>query len=279
MRWIAFFSLTIAAFLFSPISTTAIADTAIADTAVADTAVAEEIIFTPDYYYVISIGAVQSEVGALVQTGQENGFTVIIICADGLSAYRGDSPTQEEEADLITAKSLLYADELRFLLRLQKEQFDYEVRPGQSGYDLVLTPHQDMTISDLFTYVLTPLNEMGVIGNEVNMEYETFILNPEKSEAPPEGAAIDSNLYNLMIAPDWLAYAQSQALERTGLRVSVVAEKKSTGVIPEEFRAYLVSETDTLAKFLLPIEDLVNLASDSSVGYLRPPYYPQPAVP
>jgi hypothetical protein len=111
------------------------------------------------------------------------------------------------------------------------------------------------------------------------MEYEGFILNPEKSEAPPAGVPIDSKLYNLMIAPDWLGYASSQGLERTGLRVTVVAEKTPTGVIPDEFEQYIVSETETLVKLLAPIEELVKLASHSSISYLRPPYYPQPAVP
>ncbi len=264
MRRSTFFAITITVLLLSAISAAA---------------VAEEILFTPDNYYVISIGAVQSDVATLVQTGQGKGFTVVISCADGISAYRGDEPTQEEEADLITAQSLLYADGSRFLLRLERDKFDYEVRPGHSGHDLVLTPHEDMTISDLFIYVLTPLQELGIIGDDVDMEYEEFILNPEKSEAPPAGVAIDSKLFNLMIAPDWLAYANSQGLERIGLRVTVVAEKIPAGVISEEFEEYIVSETETLAKLLLPIEDLVRLASHSSIDYLRPPYYPQPAIP
>jgi len=111
------------------------------------------------------------------------------------------------------------------------------------------------------------------------MEYKTFVLNPEKSEAAPAGVAIDSNLYNLMIAPDWLTAAEEKGLARTGLRVSVVAEKVPAGAVPDQFKTYVVSETDTLAKLLLPIEDLVSLASDSAIGYVRPPYQPQPAVP
>ena len=136
-----------------------------------------------------------------------------------------------------------------------------------------------MTASNLVTDVLTPLQQLGVVGAEVDMEYKNFILNPEKSEAPPAGVAIDSNLYNLMIAPDWLVAAKKMNLARTGLRVSVVAEKVPGGTVPEEYTPYVVSQTDTLAKLLLPIEDLVKLASDSGIGYVRPPYQPHPAVP
>jgi len=240
---------------------------------------AEESLFSPGNYYLISIGAVTGEVTSLIQTGQENGFTVIVLNDVGISAYRGIQQTQETEADLISAASLLYVDRDRFLLRVQGPEFDYEVRPREKGCDIVLVPHQDMTESDLVTDVLIPLQEMGVVGEEVDMEYKTFVLNPEKSEAAPAGVAIDSNLYNLMIAPDWLTAAEEKGLARTGLRVSVVAEKVPAGAVPDQFKTYVVSETDTLAKLLLPIEDLVSLASDSAIGYVRPPYQPQPAVP
>ncbi|MCD6135544.1 hypothetical protein J7J63_02360 [Candidatus Bipolaricaulota bacterium] len=240
---------------------------------------AEETLFFPGSYYLISIGAATSDVDSLVQTGQQQGFTVVTLSDAGLSSYRGTQSTEEPESDLITVKSLLYADGARFLLRVQGERFDYEVRPGDKGYDLVLIPHEDMTASSLVSDVLTALQQLGIVGDEVDMEYKTFVLNPEKSEAPPEGVAIDSNLYNLMIAPDWLAAATKLNLDRTGLRVSVIAEKVPGGAIPEQFAPYVVSQTDTLAKLLLPIEDLVKLASDSGIGYVRPPYQPHPAVP
>jgi len=245
----------------------------------AASASAEETLFSPGSYYLISIGAVTSDVGSLVQTGQQRGFTVVILSDAGLSSYRGTEKVQEPESELITAPSLMYVDGTSFLLRVQGEKFDYEVRPGEKGYDLVLIPHQAMTASDLVSDVLVPLQEIGVVGDEIDMEYKTFVLNPEKSEAPPAGVAIDSNLYNLMIAPDWLAAAAKMNLARTGLRVSVIAEKVPSGAVPEQFTPYVVSETDSLAKLLLPIEDLVKLASDGAIGYVRPPYQPQPAIP
>ena len=242
-------------------------------------AAAEEVLFYRGNYYLISIGAVSSEVTSVIQTGQEKGFAVIVLDMNGLSAYQGTEQTQESESDLIGAPSLLYMDGERLLLRVQGDEFDYEVRPGEKGYDLVLVPHQDMTASDFVSYVLVPLQQMGIVGEEVDMEYRMFVLNPDKSEAPPAGVAIDSDLYNLMIAPDWFTAAEEMNLARTGLCVSVVAEKVPTGAIPESLKLYVVSETDALAKLLLPIEDLLSLASDSAIGYLRPPYKPQPAVP
>jgi len=242
-------------------------------------AAAEEALFSPGNYYLISIGAVSNEVASVIQTGQEKGFAVIVLDMSGLSAYQGTEQTQESESDLIDAPSLLYMDGERFLLRVQGDEFDYEVRPGEKGYDLVLVPHQDMTASDLVSDVLVPLQEMGIVGEEVDMEYRMFVLNPDKSEAPPAGVAIDSNLYNLMIAPDWFTAAEEMNVARTGLCVSVVAEKVPTGAIPESLKPYVVSETDALAKLLLPIEELLSLASDSAIGYLRPPYKPQPALP
>jgi len=236
----------------------------------------EEVIFSPGNYYLISIGTLTCDVSGLVQTGQQRGFTVVVL--DG-AVYRGGERTDEPEADLITAPELLYVDGDRFLLRVKGDAFDYEVRPGDKGYDIVLVPHEGMTATDLVNDLLIPLQGLGVVGEEVDMEYRTFVLNPEKSVAPPAGVAIDSNLYNLMIASDWLAASEKMNLARTGLRVSVVAEKVPAGSVPERFAPYVVSQTDTLAKLMLPIEDLVELASDSGIGYVRPPYQPQPAVP
>lgn len=242
-------------------------------------AAAQEAPFVPGSYYVISIGAVGAGTSELIQTGRDNGFVVIVQTASGVSAYRGSEASSEAESDLIDASSLLYVDGDRFLLHMSKPSFNYEVRPSATGYLIVLVPHQDLTADDLVNQILIPLQQMGIVGEEVDMEYKTFVLNPDKTPPPPAGVAIDSNLYDLATAPDWFAAANDKGINRTGLRVEIVAEKVPGGSVPETFQPYVVSETDTLAKLLLPIEDLVSLARSASIGYVRPPYQPQPAVP
>ncbi len=240
---------------------------------------AEEAPFIPGNYYLISIGTVDADASGLIQTVRDQGFVVIVQTASGISAYRGSEASSEAETDLIAASSLLYVDGNRFLLRVKGDHLDYEVRPSAVGYVIVLVPHENLTAADLVSKVLTPLQQMGIVGEEVDMEYKTFVLDPAKTPAPPSGVAIDSDLYGLAIAPDWFTAASEKGIDRTGLRVEVVAEKVPGGSVPEQFQTYIVSETDALAKLLLPIEDLVSLARAASIGYVRPPYQPQPAVP
>ncbi len=231
-------------------------------------------------YYLISIGAVNVQISTLVQTAQSNGYAIIVRSGDEVKRYRGDKPTDESEATLIACEHLLYVDDGQFLLRVNGEDYDYTVRPGgDQNYSLVIVPHRDLPLVDTLTKVMSSLQRLGIVGSEVNMEFKSFPQKAEKSPAPPEGVAIDSGLYALQVAPDWFTAASAAGIKRVGLRVEVIAEKLPGGQIPEEFRQYIESETDSLAKLLLPISDLVALAKSPAIGYLRPPYRPQPAVP
>ncbi len=231
-------------------------------------------------YYLISIGTVNASIASLIQTAQSTGYAVIVRSGEEVKFYRGDQPTDEDETTLIGCGKLLYVDDGQFLLQLKGANYDYTVRPGEGGaYDLVIVPHRDLPLGETLTTIINSLQEMGIIGSEVDMEFRSFPQQAEKSPAPPAGVAIDSGLYALQIAPDWFSAASAAGLTRVGLRVEVIAEKLPGGEIPEEFREYVESETDALAKLLLPINDLVDLAKSPGIGYLRPPYRPHPAVP
>ena len=154
---------------------------------------------------------------------------------------------------------------------------DVPVRPAADGYELMISPSEDVAIADTLTSLLMSLQEIGVLGNSVDLEYAAFAKSDLKGPAPPAGASIDSVLYQLVVAEDWFAFAAANSLALTGLRVDVVAEKLPDGVLPEAFAAYVYEETDQLAKLLVPIDMLVTLASAEAVGYVRPPY--QPAAP
>jgi len=156
------------------------------------------------------------------------------------------------------------------------------VRPGDGGYTLIIFPHRDLPQGETIFSLLGTLQKLGVIGAEVAMEgFRSFEKDAEKGPEPPAEAAIDSDLYGLTVAADWFSFASSLGLTRVGLRVEVVAEKLPGGAIPEEFQPYIIpgSETDQLAKLLLPIHRLVDLARSSFIGYVRPPYQPQPLSP
>ena len=234
-------------------------------------------------YYLISIGGIKTPLASLIQTAKENGFTIIVRSGEEVTSYKGSELTQEPEAVLLEADSLLYVDDGFLLLRVNGDDLDYTVRPGDGGYTLVLFPHRDLPQEETIFSVLGTLQEIGVIGadGEVTGLLRPFEKDAEKGPEPPAEATIDSDLYGLTVAADWFSFASSIGLTRVGLRVEVVAEKLPGGAIPEEFQPYIIpgSETDQLAKLLLPIHRLVDLAQSSLIGYVRPPYQPQPLSP
>lgn len=230
-------------------------------------------------YYLISIGGIKTPLASLIQTAKENGFTIIVRSGEEVTSYKGSELTQEPEAVLLEADSLLYVDDGFLLLRVNGDDLDYTVRPGDGGYTLIIFPHRDLPQGETIFSLLGTLQKLGVIGAEVTMEgFRSFEKDAEKGPEPPAEAAIDSDLYGLTVAADCFSSASSIGLTRVGLRVEVVAEKLPGGAIPEEFQPYILpgSETDQLAKLLLPIHRLVDLARSSSIGYVRPPYQPQP---
>ncbi|MCD5415974.1 hypothetical protein LR032_02545 [Candidatus Bipolaricaulota bacterium] len=243
-------------------------------------AAASEMMFVQTQYYLISIGMIATPIESLVQTAQQTGFTVIIRDGEILTAYRGKELTDEPEEVLLAAPSLLYVDGDRFLLRIIGEEFDYTVRPSADGYELVLVPHLDLPKWETLRLVIDTLQGMGLFEAEVEMQLPVpFEKDAERGPVPPEGVAIDSNLYWLTVSADWFAAASAKGITRIGLRVVVVAEKVPGEMIPEAFAPYIESETEKLARLLLPIERLVELARSGSIGYVRPPYRPHPAVP
>lgn len=232
------------------------------------------------HYYLISIGEIAISLPLLVQTAQKHEFAVIDLRDEQPTFYRGTNPTAETEAVLLEADLLLYVDQSAFLLRVSGEDLDYGVRPGEVGYTLVLFPHRDLPQEKTLLSVLNDLQRMGIVGAEVEMEgMDALAKAPEKTPKPPEGVSIDSSLYGLAVSSDWFFAAASLGLARVGLRAEVVAEKLPGATIPEEFRSYIISETEGLAKLLIPIYRLVDLAKSSAIGYLRPPYQPHPVAP
>ncbi len=231
-------------------------------------------------YYLISIGTVNVPIADLIHTTQTDGYTVIVRSGDEVHSYRGTNTTTAPEKELIQESPLLYVDDGQFLLQVQGTNYDYTVRPGEGkNYTLVIVPHTDLPMANTLTTVITELQKVKVVGSEVNMEFQTFPQHAVKSPAPPAGVPIDSRLYAVMVAPNWFTAAADAGLTRIGLRVEVVAEKLPDSAVPEEFRQYIESETAGLAKLLLPINKLIDLARAPTIGYLRPPHQPHPATP
>jgi hypothetical protein len=235
-------------------------------------------VFTQTNYYLLPIGGVRTPIATLAETAKGKGFTVIVRDDEATTAYRGTESTEEPEATLLQTTEFLYVDNERFLLSIAGVDFDYIVRPYETGYALLVAPHRDLPQGETLLAVLNSLSQMGIVGAEVELQGITdFQKMPGKLPAPPEDVAMDSALYALSVAADWFAFATTQNLTRVGLNVEIVAEKLPGGTLSPTFQSHVIDESADFAKLLLPIHLLVDLARAPSVGYVRPPY--QPAIP
>jgi len=235
--------------------------------------VGESLVFDPSEYYVLSLGGAPIDIAGLRLAAQTDGFTIVDYAGDTFVASVGELPTADPLDLLLASDRLLVVDGDRFLLRVRGEPSTYTVRPSAAGLELVFSPAIVQEFDDVVA-VLLDLQRFGIIGNEVDLGFSAYTKNALKGPAPPAGAMIESDLYGLTVAEDWHAFAAFKGLSVVGLRVDVVAEKLPGIALPSNVLAYVASESESLARLLLPIEQLVPLSLSGSVGLLRQAYEP-----
>ena len=233
--------------------------------------------FSSTHYYIFPLGEMSVDLSALTQTTQSAGYSVIQYEGDTATVYREGEAVDVEMETALADEYVLLIDGSRFYLREIGETYTFTVRPSEIGYELVINPQQELSVNDTLASILMGLQQIGILGNEVNLEFASFAKADLKGPAAPEGVFIESTLYGLTVAEDWFAYAVVKGLTQLGLRVEIIAEKVPGGVLDIDFADYVVEETETLAKLLLPIDELLALAKSTSIGYVRIAY--QPAVP
>jgi hypothetical protein len=220
------------------------------------------------HYYIFSLGEISADSTTIANATQSDGYSVI--------QYIDNLPDGDLDTTL-SAQKMLLIDGERFYLRQVEDGYAFTVRPSAAGYELVVNPSEDVALTDALGSILATLQSIGMVGDEVNLEYEAFSKADLKGPAAPEGVFLESTLYGLMVAEDWFAYASLHGLTLVGLRVEVVAEKLPGAALESLFSPFVSEESESLAKLLLPIDQLIALASSASVGYVRTAY--QPAVP
>jgi len=250
-----------------------IAGAALAIAAVA-VAVGQGTALTASNYYIFALQETSTDLNALSIAVQSDGFTVVRYENGAAAVQQGGqlSPIAEDEA--LMSSHLLVLDESRFLLRAEEADYTYTLRPSSSGLELVFSPAVDVSFDALLN-VLFDVQALGLIGAEMDFGYpETYVRDALKGPAPPADLRIDSDLYGLMVAEDWFAFAGVKAISLVGLRVEVVAEVQPGALIPAQFFQYVVSESESLVELLLPIEQLAALAGSSEVALVRQAYQP-----
>ena len=233
--------------------------------------------FLETEYYVIPLGESGIAADVLVEQVQTVGMSTIVYGVDGVTALRAGEATDATPAEVYLDAQVLVVDADRYQLTIRGEDFTYTVRPAAEGVELVIGTTAPLNAAAVLGEVLGKLQDLGIVGADVGLEYTAYDRNALKGPPTPEGVALDSTLYGMTIAEEWSAYAAEKGFALIGLRVDVVVEKLPGEVIPEAYEAYLVTETEQLAKLLLPVDLMVPLARLSAVGYVRLPY--KPAVP
>ena len=235
--------------------------------------VGEALTFTPGNYYIFPLGGAQVAVEALEQTARAEGFTVVRHDGSSVVAYEGEALAVEPIDTLLGRANLLVIDEGRFLLRVAGDGSTYAVRPSADGLELVFSPHDAQSLDDVFA-VLVELERIGVISNEVDFGYAEYSSSSLKGPMPPANARVESDLYWLTVSEDWFSFAATKGMTLVGLRVSVVAEILPGAALPASFDAFVASSSESLVELSLPVDLLLSLATDTSVGLVRLPYVP-----
>ncbi len=230
--------------------------------------------FASTHYFILSLGSMAVDLPTLVQTAQAAGHTTIEFEGNVATIRLGGSEASEDLAAALAESQILIVDSGRFYLRQAMESYTYTVRPAGTDYELVVNPQVDVSINETLATILTSLVDINILGNDVNLEYASFAKADLKGPASPAGVPIDSTLYGLVVAEDWFAYSNANALTQTGLRVEVVAEKIPGAALDAQFEEYVLDESSSLAQLLLPIDQLLTLAQSSSIGYVRLAYQP-----
>ena len=233
--------------------------------------------FSSTHYYILSLGNMSVDLPTLIQTAQTAGYSIIQYEDDIASVVREGEQVADDVSVALADAAVLLVDSGRFYLREASDTYTFTVRPAETGYELVINPTDDLSINDTLVSILMGLQQIGILGSEVNLEFASFAKADLKGPASPIGVPIDSIVYGLVVAEDWFAYASAKNLTQIGLRVEIVAEKIPGTVLAEEFTEYVIEESASLVQLLLPIDELLALAQSTSIGYVRTAY--QPSVP
>ena len=233
--------------------------------------------FLQTNYYLLPLGTLAADIESIRQSVQSSGTSVIAYDGGSVEAVRGDGTVPMIAESVLSDERLMVIDDDRFLLRAPGEGFAYTVRPSGNGYELVIDPQRDLAMADVLASVLPALQSMGIVGDDLSLDIQSFAKDDLKGPPPPDGVAIDSTLSGLRVARDWFGYAAAKGLTIIGLRVEVVAELGAGAALPASFIPYSIEQADGLVKLSLPIDRLLALAGSSEVTYVRPPY--RPSVP
>ena len=232
----------------------------------------------PQTYYCFSVGNLAVGIQTLSVAAAEGGFDVLAYSDNTVSVlHAAQTAPGNVQQVLLSSDHLLVVDGDRYYLRVNGATISYAIRPASLGLELIVSSKGSIDLFEALTSVLVELQDVGIVGMDVDLDgYRTFARNALKGPAAPQdlAAKLDYVLYGLVVSEDWFAYASQKGLALLGLRIEVVVEKIPGGTLPATFSADMISETNTAASLVVPVDQLASLARSTDVGYVRLPYVP-----
>ncbi len=232
-------------------------------------------VLSPALYYLFPAEGVEADIQTLSETACAAGYVVITFSGETVNAVRGTETAQGDLNALLAEDHVLVLDGDRFLLHAALSGVSYTLRPAAGAMELVVSAAEETPTLEALAAIIADLQALGIPAMNIDLaSSQSFSATSLKGPAVPPGIALDSTLYDLVVAADWFAYAASKGIRLSGLRIEVVMEKVAGSAFPSAFVPFLISETDRLAKLILPIDQLLPLAKDSAVGSVRLPLQP-----
>ncbi len=222
----------------------------------------------------------QPDISAIAARAQALGFW-IRVAQDGEVFYlHGNQPCTtcrpEEEASFFDFPQL-YLDDGLFWTRIDAPEYRLNLRPSAEllgFYEVTLLPKMELSLAQAEEIACGWLEQLAITpGSSLSFTLQRI---PEKPR-PPEGVRLDSVLYALALAPDWADFAASRGLDLLGMRIKVVVELQVPGAQLGDYHQIEEARTDDLIRVLIPVSELLRLAQDPVVKFVRLPYQPQPA--
>lgn len=243
--------------------------------------IADQILLAGRFYRVV-LSSIESDLAKIIKLAKQAGFSVRIAQGTTVTYFLGTQPcldcTPENERERLAFPHLFVDGELLWL-RAEGLLSRYNLRPSpQEGYELIIAPTTTVSASAILDEIGLKLTQLAIVSNPtlpVTVE-ELTVVPGVKPPKPPEGVRLDSVLYALMLMPDWYEFAPQNKLELWGLRVRVIIELVSpeAQLAPTHNIIIEARSPSGLMRVLVPIHQLMRLASDPAVKLVRPPYQP-----
>ncbi|MCX8103652.1 MAG: hypothetical protein N3E42_04340 [Candidatus Bipolaricaulota bacterium] len=242
---------------------------------------ADQLLLAGKFYRVV-LPSIESDLGKIIESAKQAGFSVRIAQGTTVTYFLGAQPcldcTPENERERFPFPHL-FVDGTLLWLRAEELLSQYNLRPSSGeGYELIVAPKTTVSASAILNEIGRRLVQLAVVSDPVlPLAIEEMTVVPGvKPPKPPQGVRLDSVLYALMLMPDWYEFAPQNKLELWGLRVRVIVELVSPEAHVTQVHNLIVEARSPsgLMRVLVPIHQLVTLASDPAVKLVRPPYQP-----